>query len=130
VARAVRLGNAYFGITTRRFGLNRAMSSPSRSHTDTLELLDELCRDSLEVPLSHVDALERDGLLDDYEISAKFKRVRDDIVSLRADLQRLEEALRQIAERTESPIGSVSAWKALEDIEQMALAALHREKPQ
>ena len=106
------------------------MSSPSRSHTDTLELLDELCRDSLEVPLSHVDALERDGLLDDYEISAKFKRVRDDIVSLRADLQRLEEALRQIAERTESPIGSVSAWKALEDIEQMALAALHREKPQ
>ena len=63
------------------------MASPERPASDAanaqgraLFLLDELCRDSLEVPLDHVDALERDGLIQDYEVSANFKELRDLIV--------------------------------------------------
>jgi hypothetical protein len=45
-----------------------------------LTLLDELCQDSLEVPLSHVDSMtERD--LRNNNISAKFKWLRDLIVA-------------------------------------------------
>jgi hypothetical protein len=52
-------------------------SSAAQMLDRALWLLNELCEDSLEVPLSHVDALERDGVLRDYEVSANFKELRD-----------------------------------------------------
>ena len=55
------------------------------------EILDELCQDSLEVPLSHVDGLpESEG-----EISHRFRLVRDGIRSLGERAERLERALQQ-----------------------------------
>jgi hypothetical protein len=50
-------------------------------------LLDELCQDSLEVPLSHVDNLPDD----EYEISHRFKLVRDGIRELEAALREIHE---------------------------------------
>ena len=44
-----------------------------------LILLDELCQDSLEVPLSHVDSMTPSELRE-YGVSAKFKWLRDLIV--------------------------------------------------
>lgn len=48
-----------------------------------LSLLDGLCRDSLEVPLDHVDGLIATGDLDDYDVSWKFWQLRE---LLRANL--------------------------------------------
>lgn len=54
-----------------------AAKSHYPAREQTLKLLNDLCEDSLEVPLSHVDALERDGVLHEYGISSKFKWLRD-----------------------------------------------------
>ncbi len=42
-----------------------------------LGILDELCRDSLEVPLDHVDGLIATGDLDDNDVSQKFWHLRE-----------------------------------------------------
>lgn len=48
----------------------------SENWREALELLNELCEDSLEVPLNHVDGMT-DSELKEYGTSAKFKRLRD-----------------------------------------------------
>ena len=59
-----------------------------------LALLDEICQDSLEVPLSHVDALSESDLRE-YDQSAKFKRLRDLIAN--SSSQRVRVQAEQIA---------------------------------
>ena len=51
-------------------------------YEEALTILDELCQDSLEVPLNHVDGLLRDGVLEDYEISHRYWRLREIITEL------------------------------------------------
>lgn len=41
-----------------------------------LSILDKLCQDSLDVPLSHTDGLLKDGVLDDYNVSALFHQLK------------------------------------------------------
>lgn len=53
----------------------KSAAYPARQQA--LKLLDDLCQDSLEVPLSHVDELDRDNMLHEYGVSSKFKWLRD-----------------------------------------------------
>lgn len=53
---------------------------------DLMAALEYLCEDSLEVPLSHVDGIADFG---PYPVSERFKIVRDGIVRLRAEVERL-----------------------------------------
>jgi hypothetical protein len=53
------------------------MTAAYPARQQALKLLDDLCQDSLDVELAHVDALERDGILHQYATSSKFKWLRD-----------------------------------------------------
>ena len=70
--------------------------------------LDALCRDSLDVPLSHVDALAADGVIRDYEMSANFKELRDLVDALLVARQRKDEALLSAASEIDWLICSLS----------------------
>jgi len=68
------------------------VASPDKTPLEAI--LNELCESALEAPLSHVDDLERDGVLDRYGESAAYKELRDGIRALEAVVVRLREALR------------------------------------
>lgn len=67
----------------------------SSPHSELLALLDYLCEDSLDAPLSHTDRLAEDGTLRDYEISAKFHELKLGIAGLVEQLEAAQKDARE-----------------------------------